>query len=296
MTQLQYVRANSVNEAVHLLSDSAWKNRPLAGGTDLLVQLRLETPTYNRFVDVSRIPEMKVVEIKDDIVHLGAAVTFCEIIENVSLSRRVPFFVEACRSIGSPQIRNAATIGGNVANAAACADSLPSLVCLDAVVHLKSLKGERQMLVSEFVTGPHQTCLEEGELITHFTFHLPPSRAKTHFIKIGRRNAQSISRLSIAVIGSVDENGFINYLRLCPGAATPKTVRFYDVENFLLGKKPEEALFVEAGEQTTQAMISITGRRWSTRYKEVALRAITERALRAVFSDEKTQQYVEVGQ
>ncbi|MEJ5202655.1 MAG: FAD binding domain-containing protein [Anaerolineales bacterium] len=296
MTKLEYIRANSIHDAIQLLSDPAWKSRPLAGGTDLLVQLRLETPTYNRFVDVSRTPEMKVIEIKDNIVHLGAAVTFSEIIANTLLSQIVPFFVEACQSVGSPQIRNAGTIGGNVANAAACADSLPSLVCLDAVVHLKSFKGERQMLVSEFVTGPHQTCLEEGELITHFTFHIPPSHTKNHFIKIGRRNAQSISRLSIAVIGGLDENGLINYLRLCPGAATPKTVRFYDVENFLLGKKPEESLFVEAGERTAQTMIAVTGMRWSTRYKEVALRAITERALRAVFSGDSSRKHTEVEQ
>jgi len=89
-------------------------------------------------------------------------------------------------------------------------------------------------------------------------------------------------------MGGVDQQGLINYIRLCPGAATPKTVRFYEVENYLLGKKPEETLFVEAGERTAQAMIAITGLRWSTRYKDVALRAITERALCAIFLNENS--------
>lgn len=286
MTKLEYIRANSIHDAVRFLGDSTWKSRPLAGGTDLLVQLRLETPEYNRLVDVSRVSEMKTIEVRNGMVYLGAAVTFSEVIESELLNRTVPFFVEACRSVGSPQIRNAGTIGGNVANAAACADSLPSLVCLDAVAHLKSLKGERQMLVSELVISPHQTRIEEGELITHFTFRLPPPGVNSHFIKIGRRNAQSISRLSIAVIGGLDRQGSIDYIRLCPGAATPRTVRFYEVEDYLLGKKPGEALFVEAGKRTAQAMIAITGLRWSTRYKDVALRAITERALRAIFPNE----------
>lgn len=283
MTPLDYTCPLTLEEALRLLGDAGCRSVPLAGGTDLLVARRVEPPDYDRYVDVSRIPQLKKVEIREGRLFLGAALTFTQASLDPLLNRHVPFLVQACLNVGSPQIRNRGTLGGNVCNAAACADSLPALVCLDAAAHLRSLGGERSLPVCELVLGPHKTALQPGELLTHFSFPVPPSHVRSHFIKIGRRAAQSISRLSIAVMGGVGSDGRVDFIHICPGAATPRTTRFDQAEAALLGQSPTGELIVQAGKLVAAQMIEVTGRRWSTEYKELAIQAITERALRAVF-------------
>lgn len=282
MPRFDYVRAHSIEQALQLLADPAHVSRPLAGGTDVLVLVRHEKPTFERVVDISRVPEMKAIERRGDEIIVGAAVTFTEAAESPLLQEVAAGLVEASLTVGGPAIRNAGTLGGNTVNAAACADGVPPLVCLDAVAHLRSLSGSRSLPVSEFIQGANRTGLQPGELLTHFTFPLPPAGTRQAFIKLGRRNAQAISRLSMAAAGHLDTAGRIDYVRLVPGAAMPSPRRVAEVEAFLMGQVPDDALLVEAGRRTAEAMIAVTGRRWSTEYKEVAIQALAERALRRV--------------
>jgi len=285
MARFGYVRARSVSEGIRLLNEPGMVSQPLAGGTDIMVYIRQAKPWFDRLVDISLLPELKTIERDGTIVRLGAAVTFSQAIESPILNQVVPFLVEACKSVGSPQVRNQGTLGGNVVNAAACADSLPPLVCLDAVAHLGSMEGERRIPVSELVVRPNQTQVRRGELLTHFSFPVPPEGARSAFIKLGRRKAQSISRLSMAAVGRTTPQGLVDFIRLTPGAATPRTMRFEQVEAMLLGQEPADLLLVEAGERVAALMVEITGRRWSTEYKEVAIKALAERALRQVLSN-----------
>jgi CO/xanthine dehydrogenase FAD-binding subunit len=255
-------------------------SRPLAGGTDVLVYVRHEKPPFDRLVDISRIPEMKAIERHGDAVSVGAAVTFTEATESALLREVAVCLVEACLSVGGPAIRNAGTLGGNVANAAACADSLPAWACLDAVAHLCSLSGERCLPLNEFIEGANRTAIRPGELLTHFTFSVPSVGVCGAFIKLGRRNAQAIARLSMAAMGRVDSQGRVDYVRLAPGAAMPRPQRFTEVEALLLGQAPTDELLTAAGVKTAAVMIGVTGRRWSTEYKEIAIQALAERTLR----------------
>jgi CO/xanthine dehydrogenase FAD-binding subunit len=286
MAKFEYVLAKTMDDAVRLLNEPDIRSIPLAGGTDVYVALRVNPVWFDRLVDIRRIPELNEISIEGDQFKLGAAVTFSHAIKNPILQRVAPFLVEACKTIGGPAVRNCGTFGGNVSNAAACADSLPSLVCLEAVAHLRSTKGERQLKVEDLVTGPHQTQIEPGELLTHFTFKVPSENARSCFIKIGRRKAQSISRLSIAVIGTVDAAGVVDYIRVCPGAAVATPVRFPKVEDVLLGKKPDKETITVATDQLVADMIESTGRRWSTEYKEITLKAIAERSLTKIFLED----------
>jgi CO/xanthine dehydrogenase FAD-binding subunit len=279
MPRFDYVRARSVAEALQLLGDPERVSRPLAGGTDVVVYVRHEKPPFDRLVDISRIPEMKIIERRGDEIILGAAVTYTEAVESATL-HEFACLVEACLSVGGPAIRNAGTLGGNVANAAACADSLPALVCLDAVAHLSSLTGQRSLLVSELVTGANRTGIQRGELLTYFTFSVLPPGARSAFTKLGRRNAQAISRLSMAAAGRTDARGRVDFVRLSPGAATPQPRLFTEVEAMLIGQEPIDTLLAAAGAKTAEVMIGVTGRRWSTQYKEVAIQALAERTLR----------------
>jgi CO/xanthine dehydrogenase FAD-binding subunit len=286
MAKFEYVLAKTMDDAVRLLNEPDIRSIPLAGGTDVYVALRVNPVWFDRLVDIRRIPELNEISIEGDQFKLGAAVTFSHAIKNPILQRVAPFLVEACKTIGGPAVRNCGTFGGNVSNAAACADSLPSLVCLEAVAHLRSTKGERLLKVEDLVTGPHQTQIEPGELLTHFTFKVPSENARSCFIKIGRRKAQSISRLSIAVIGTVDAAGVVDYIRVCPGAAVATPVRFPKVEDVLLGKKPDKEAITAAADQLVADMIESTGRRWSTEYKEITLKAIAERSLTKIFLED----------
>ncbi len=286
MAKFDYVLAKTMDDAVHLLNEPEIRSIPLAGGTDIYVAIRVNPVWFDRLVDIRGIPELSQITQEGDSVSIGAAVTFSHAVYNPILQEVAPFLVDACKTIGGPAVRNCGTFGGNVSNAAACADSLPALVCLEAIAHLRSPQGERQVKVEELVTGPHQTQIESGELLTHFTFKVPPNNARSCFIKIGRRKAQSISRLSIAVIGAVDAAGLVDYIRICPGAAVATPVRFPKVEDVLLGKKPDKETITAAADQLVADMIESTGRRWSTEYKEITLKAITERALTKIFLED----------
>lgn len=287
MPQFDYIRPESLPEALTLVNDTARASRLLAGGTDLLVHLHHYDPDFDRVVDISLLPELKTIARTGDTIHLGSSVTFAEVIESALLQQTVPFLIEACQLVGGPQIRNMGTLGGNVVNAAACADSLPVLVCLDAAAHLHGLAGERAIPLAEFVLKPNVVQLQPGEILTHFTFAEPPSGVQTAFIKLGRRKAQAISRLTMAAMGRLDATGAVDFVRLTPGAATPQIVRFSAVEAMLMGQTPTPALLAEAGRQTAAAMITITGRRWSTEFKEPVIAALAERALQRVFAAEK---------
>jgi CO/xanthine dehydrogenase FAD-binding subunit len=285
MARFDYVRADSLDHAIRLINDPAYKNRLLSGGTDLQVLLHYRPPAYTRVVDISLLPELKAISASGGEISLGAAVTFAEAIESDLLREAVPFLVEACQAVGSPQIRNLGTLGGNVANAAACADSLPVLVCLDAVAHLRGATGERRVPVTELVLGPNRTCIESGEILTLFTFSIPPAGTKTAFLKLGRRNALAISRLSLAAMGRLDAHDAIDLVRITPGAAVPQTVRFTQVEARLHGRQPSADLLHAAALQVAEVMISRAGWRWSSEYKSPAISSLAERTFVQIFSD-----------
>lgn len=285
MERLGYVRAQTVSEAVRLLAEAGVRSRVLCGGTDLLVQLRTALPDFDRLVDVSLIAEMKALTVGER-VRLGAAMTFAEVMENEWLQQRVPFLVQACASVGATQIRNMGTLGGNIANAAACADTLPVLVCLDAQVVIVAAGGERRQAISQFVQGPYKTTLQPGELVVAFEFALPPATARTAFVKLGRRNAMAISRLAVAAMGQRDEQGRVCLMRIAPGAAFTHTRRAIEVEEALLGKTADDETISNAAALMARVMIAESGRRWSTEYKEPVIAALTRRTVEAVLRDE----------
>jgi CO/xanthine dehydrogenase FAD-binding subunit len=283
MASLDFVQATSLADAVTLLNAPGLRCCPIAGGTDLVVAMRQRGTWFDRLVDVTAVPELVEIAETPDQLRIGAAVTFARAAADPRLCTAVPMLVEACLAVGSPQIRNTGTLGGNVINAAACADSLPPLVALDAQAHIVGPHGERIVSIAELVTGPHRTTLQAGALLTHFTFQKLPLGARSTFIKLGRRNAQAISRLSLAAAGRMDSAAAIDYIRLTPGAALPHTRRLTQVEDLLKGQRPTRALFAEAGKVAAHVVLDSTGRRWSTEYKEIAIQGLVEQALLCVF-------------
>lgn len=284
MERFSYIRAENIHEAVKLLNQTQFKNRPLAGSTDIILELRHKPDLCDRLVDISLIPELHKIERVGNEVVIGAAATFSEVISDVLVQRTAPVLVEACKTVGAVQIRNMGTIGGNVANAAACADSLPALVCLDARAQVISPTEKFDWSVSELVLGPNKTRIPPGGLLVSLRYTIPPEETTGIFLKLGRRNAMAISRLTVAALGRLNPDGTIAEARFVTGSAAPLICRFESVEKSLLGQKPSPELLQEAGRLATEEMTRLSGIRWSSEFKVPALTAMTIRALSMVFN------------
>lgn len=284
MTEFQYLRASRISEAVALLNEPGLICRPLAGGTDLVLLLRSDPNFCERVVDISLIPEMHTIQRRGDRVTIGAAATFSEVLNSPIVAGTAPLLVQACAQVGAVQVRNMGTLGGNVCNAAACADSLPALVCLEARAHVTTPQGEQVLPVGELVVKPNQTLLPQGALLAALSYQVPHPSSSSVFLKLGRRNAMAISRLTLAVLGHMDEAGKIAEARIVPGAATPQISRLKTAEDSLLGQRPGVELFAATARLAVEEMIRMAGRRWSSEFKEPALMAMTERALKKVFA------------
>ena len=280
-----YSCPTDLHEAVALLNEPGISSQALAGGTDLIIELSRGTIQAKRIVDINRIPELKIIQ-ENGRITIGAAVTFNEIIGNAMLQNKAPLLVKACREIGSPQIRNLGTMGGNVAHASISADSLPALVCHEAVAIIQSGAGRTCIPAAEIVIGPGQSRIPAGGLIECFELEPLPANYRVAFERVGRRKAMSIARLSIAAMGALDSAGKIEAVRLVAGAAFAQFQRITAVENMLLGQTPGERLFCEAGECMAQRYEAASGKRWSAEWKSKAIAALTERALRQLFGEQ----------
>lgn len=290
MERISYARPPGVDEALYLLNESEINNFVLAGGTDLMLMFRMDKKLCGRVVDISEISELHEIKLTENVVTFGAAATFNEILNNPIIKKTAPVLAQACQQVGAAQIRNMGTVGGNVANAAACADSIPALVCLNAIAKIKTPNGELEFPVSELVTGPNKTKIPKGGLIISFSYQVPLPGSRSIFFKLGRRNAMAISRLTVAALGRLDDSNTIVEARFVTGSATPQICRIKVVEDSLIGKRPGEELFKSSATLATDEMIRLSGKRWSSEFKIPALQSMTARAFSQIFITKITQQ------
>ena len=275
---LEYVRPENLYEALEFLKERGRETSVVAGGTDVMVDLRSGALQARYLLDVSRLSELKGIKSEGDELRVGAGVTLSEIYDSKTLSRLAPALQKAAFIFASKQIRNVATIGGNVGNASPSADTLPPLIIHEAKAVLRNINGERVVPIEDLSTGPYKSALSENELIIRFILR-PVEGMFTDFQKIARRKELAIARISMAVLADKDETGRISFVRLALGSSTPTPRRMQTVEDFLMGKQPNEALLWEAGQIMTERMIEISGRRPSTDYKEKAVQGLFVRML-----------------
>ncbi len=289
MREFDYCLPDSLNEACAILSKSNGGARLLAGGTDVLVELR--KPSVHgpaSIVDISRILELKGIAESGEFVIIKPLSTHSEVFRSDIVTRHAPLLRTAVSLIGSPQIRNRGTIGGNIMNAAACADTVPPLIALNARLKLNSVSGEREVSLSEFFEKPYVTIARRDEILSEIRFQKLGSDMRSSFVKLGRRNALSIARLSVASILRLDSKGLIKEVRIVPGAAFPSWRGVKEAEDLLIGQKPTRDAFQKAGKMVSDVMIALSGRRWSTEYKEPVIAVLVRRALEACVSGEVT--------
>lgn len=282
MQDFEYLCPKSVEKCCALLRKYGKEAAVIAGGTDILVQLREGSKrfgTMKYLIDISSIPELKAITENGDEIEIGALATHTEIAKS-SLVKEYGFLLTvACESVGSPQIRNLGTLGGSICNASPAADPLTPLMVLEAEAVIASQEMIRREKVRNLFVKSGTLDLKEGEFITGFVFKKMPVDSVGTFEKLGRRKALAISRMNVAVTMKLDEEGKICEAKICPGCvfAVPDLVP--EATEILLGKKPGEELFLEAGKIVAKVMIEKTGRRWSTKYKEPVIEWLTQRAL-----------------
>jgi CO/xanthine dehydrogenase FAD-binding subunit len=279
LPKFDYIVSGNLEELCKLLQCYGDDARILAGGTDLLLNLKKGDSVPKIVVDISRIPELSTLRDEGSHIFIGATATHTDLAESKLIRGEVPFLSEAAESVGSVQIRNAGTIGGNIVNASPAADTIPPLLALDAEALIVSYKGERQIPLANLFSGPYKTILSPHEFLAGVRFAKLTSGAGSYFLKLGRRRALSISRISIAVVLVFRKDERIEDVRICPGAVMPLPSRMVRAEQTLIGFYPHPDLFEEAGKRVAREIVEVTGRRPSTPYKEPVIKNLVQRAL-----------------
>lgn len=255
----------SLDEALAMLAEG--NVTALAGGTDVMVQARMKTKAQS-LINVANLPGISHIEERDGSIVIGGGVNFNKLTENRLVQERYPLLAEACHTVGSNQIRNRATIGGNIVNAAPCADSVPPLIAYEAEVVLQSVRGKRRMPVADFITNGYETKLESGELLVEVILPAPPANVLQNYDQLGRRNALNITRLSLTSLLAFDDMGKVNLCRLVDGALLSKPQRLTAVENALLSKPLNDESVAEALKVLDKLIEEAIGGRWSAVYKQ----------------------------
>ncbi|EDU7995277.1 molybdopterin-dependent oxidoreductase [Salmonella enterica subsp. diarizonae] len=268
LTDVEVTRPKSLQQALTLLTQDGVT--AIAGGTDVIVQGRLQTRAM-RLVDITHLPELTQVS-EDPVTHevvIGGAMTFNRITDHPLLRERYPLLVQACHTIGSHQIRNRATIGGNIVNAAPCGDSIPPAILYDARIELHSLNGVRTLGLAEFLLSGYKTQRQPDELLTKVILP-PPARpqAKGFYYQLGRRNALNITRQSLSALLDFADDGTVSYCRLVDGALFSKPQRLLDIECCLLGRPLNSDSINSACEVLDKLIYAAIGKRWSAAYKQ----------------------------
>ncbi len=278
MTDPTYAKPETLDETLLFLKRHGADTCLLAGGTDVMVDLRSGKLKIPYLMDISRLPELQGIALWEEGLSIGAGVTISEIYASPLVREHAPSMLKACAFFGSPQIRNVATIGGNVGNASPSADTVPSLLVHETKAVLAGSSGERTVAVENLFDGPYQSGIRPDELILRFI--LAPARGRfSDFQKIGRRKALAISRMSMAILAERAGDETFRFIRLGLGSATPTPMRMKAVESFLAGKRPDRKTLEEGALLMAEEMVHVTGRRPSTVYKEKAVQGLFLRML-----------------
>ena len=280
MFDVEYIRPHDLDEALDFITEYGPDTTILAGGTDVMIDMRAGTLQSKYLLDISRLSALREIKIGDTELTIGAAVTISEINTSEIIERHAPALQKAADRFAGRQVRNNATIGGNVAHCSPCGDTIPPLLIHDALAVVVSPAGQRNVPIEEMAGGPYHCTLQPSELITHFILKPKPEEVEfADFQKIGRRKELAISRMSMAAMARQAGDKSISFIRFALGSCTPTPHRFREIEEMLLGKVPDEALLWEAGRVLAERMIEITGRRLSAVYKEPAIQGLFVRMM-----------------
>jgi len=278
MKAFGYVSAKDVGHAVALLGEHGAKAKILAGGTDLLVELKHAVHDPEMIVDVSRLRELKEIAVKDDGLHIGALATHGDIMSSPVIRSMFPALVDAAHSIGAVQTRNLGTLGGNLVTCVPSMDSGPTLMALEASVTVANAAGERRMPLAELFVGPRRTSLKPGDLLIDIVIPKENLGKPAAFEKFGLRKGQALALVNVAAAFFI-EKGKFSAPRIALGAVAPVVIRAPKAEAFLDGRKISAEAMAEAGRIAATEAKPISDFRASAEYRRDLIAVLVKRAL-----------------
>ena len=270
----------SVRGALTTLDKEKSNAKVLAGGTDLILQMKQRTVCPSVVVDVKRIPELnKLTWNGKNGLRIGAAVTLNSLIAYKRLWDNFNVLAQACSVIGSVQIKNRATIAGNICNAAPSADSAPSLLCLGAKVVLTSSNNSRTVPVEGFFVGPGKTIIANGELLTAIEIPNPPTPSAGYYLRHTTREEMDIAVAGVASFLVLSQNGTVKEARISLGAVAPTPRRARGAEALITGQLLTKDIITQVAEKAAEETSPISDLRGSADYRCELIRVLTRRTL-----------------
>jgi carbon-monoxide dehydrogenase medium subunit len=287
MKSFEFFAAKDSNHAVALLAQHAAnaKVKIIAGGTDLLADLKFAAHGPDVVVDISRADDLKNITITEQGLNIGALVTHTQIMRSPLIRQLFPALVDAAHTIGAVQTRNLGTLGGNLVTAVPSMDSGPTLMALEAIVTIAGTGGRRQVPLSEFFVGPRKTVLKPDELLAEIIIPKQNVGKPTHFLKFGLRKGQALALVNVAASFWVDweKNAFLAP-RIALGAVAPKVIRAPQAEAYLEGRAITPEAMAEAGRVAVGDAKPISDFRASAEYRRHLVAVLTKRALEGAWA------------
>lgn len=277
MSSFAYHRPTTLREAWQLLRTTAGA-RFIAGGTDLMVRARERGQRPPALVSLRSVKELSGIEKNDETVRIGAATTIADLLDHPLIRKDYSALAQACQTLGSPQIRNVATLGGNLCNASPCADTAPPLLIHQARLELQGPGGMREIPLGELFSGPGETRLAPDEVLAAVLLDPPQPGTRTLFMKKGRV-AMDLAVASVALLLKLDGTR-CDTIRIAAGSVAPTPIRLEPVEQLLGGKTLTDELIVEARHLAEKSVSPITDVRSTEAYRRQIVGVYLERALR----------------
>jgi len=279
--EFQYIKPESLSEALSLAERYGTGSTFLAGGTDLIVQMKQGIKFPSHVINLKGISELDGIYFTQEKgLFIGPLVTHNNLAKNPLILEKYAFLAEAAHTIGTYQIREQGTLGGNICNGSPAADTVPPLICLRAQLKLRSAEGERWLSIEEFFEGPQKTRLKPNEILTQIQIPTLPPHTGGVYLKLGMRRALEIAVVGVAALVTLDEkkNTCIG-AKIALASVAPIPLRCQKVEKFLIGQKPEEKIFHQAAKLAQEEANPITDLRGTAEYRREMVSVLTTRAL-----------------
>jgi len=287
----EYVLSKSIGEAVEILNKNNGNAMVVSGGTDLMIDLGAEVVKADVLVDVTRIEGFHDITFGGGDVIVGAGVTMTEVATNEKIKTSVLSLAKAAGSVGSVQIRNVATMAGNIVKAQPAGDSSVMLTALGAEITVHGANGSRDMQVQDaYITVGKSVVDPRKEIITKIKFKEPQKNQGTSFVRLSQRKAHTTPILNVGAMVSVNADKKIEWARIVMAPVGPKPIRATDAENFLVGKAPSADVFKEAGALSLNDAKPITHLVWGSKeYKSAVLPSLVAKALKEAADEIKAK-------
>ena len=286
-----YVAPSTLGEALALKAEHRAAARPVAGGTDLIVELdRGAHSGVELLLDTSRIVGLSEIAVSADEIRLGATTTHHDVVSHDTCRSDALALAQACLEVGSPQLRNRATVVGNVVTASPANDTISALTALGASVHIASIDGERVQSIGEFVSGFRTTTLGDDELVTAISIPRPHGDVRSLFVKSGLRRAQAISVVHLALSVALDD-GAVTEATLALGSVAPTIVTVPTVAELVRGTRLDAATCQAAGLAAAEAVTPIDDLRATAEYRSSQVATMVERGLLAIGRNEQAERW-----